>query len=115
MLKGMHLVLLVGAVTSVAVADACLKKAASQGMLLQALTSPWMVGAVLLYLFQLFFFTYVFVSGWQLSIVGSLQTVLYALVVLGASLIFFQETLTRVQVVGIVLAVAGAILINLDL
>lgn len=115
MLKGMHLALLVGAVISVAVADACLKKAASQGGLLQALTSPWMIGAVLLYLFQLLFFTYVFVSGWQLSIVGSLQTVLYALVVLGASIVLFQETLTRTQVVGAVLAVAGAVLINLEL
>jgi len=55
----------------------------------------------------------VFVSGWQLSIVGSLQTVLYALLVLGASVFLFQERLTHSQMVGIVLSVTGAILINI--
>jgi len=50
MLKLLHLALLVGAVVSVAIADAFLKKAASGSILLQAFKSLWMAGALLLYL-----------------------------------------------------------------
>ncbi|MFN8458178.1 MAG: hypothetical protein U0401_26595 [Anaerolineae bacterium] len=101
------------AVIAVAVADAFLKKASGEGSLHRAFQSPWMLGAILLYLFQILFFTYMFVAGWELSLVGSLQTVFYALVVLSAGIFMFRETLTLVQGAGILLAVGGVILINL--
>lgn len=105
--------LIILAVIAVAVADACLKKASDEGSLSRAFQSPWMIGAILLYLFQILFFTYMFVAGWELSLVGSLQTVFYALVVLSAGVFMFRETLTLVQGAGILLAVGGVILINL--
>lgn len=111
-LKLVHIVLIILAVAAVAIADAFLKKASSEGSLLRAIQSPWMVGAVLLYLYQIFFFTYVFVAGWQLSLVGSLQTVFYALVVLCASIFYFRETLTLAQGLGVFLAISGVFLIN---
>ena len=114
MLKLLNLTLIITAVISVAVADVLLKKAAVQGNWLAALRSPWMAGAILLYLYQIAFFTYIFVTGWQLSLVGSLQTVLYALIVLGAGVFFYQESLSGVQIIGVCLAISGAILINLD-
>jgi drug/metabolite transporter (DMT)-like permease len=109
----MRLALIVVAVISVAIADIFLKKAAANGNLWLALKSPWMLGAILLYLNQIFFFTYVFVRGWELSLVGSLQTVLYALIVLGAGIFLLNEHLTRLQLVGVILAIGGAVLINL--
>lgn len=111
--KLLQILLIVLAVIAVAVADAFLKKASDQGSLHWAFQSPWMMGAMLLYLFQILFFTYMFVAGWELSVVGSLQTVFYALVVLLAGIFIFRETLTLVQGAGILLAVGGVILINL--
>jgi drug/metabolite transporter (DMT)-like permease len=112
--KLIQIALIILAVIAVAVADAFLKKASDEGSLHRALQSPWMIGAFLLYLFQILFFTYMFVAGWELSLVGSLQTVFYALVVLLAGIFIFRETLTLTQSFGIVLAVGGVILINLS-
>lgn len=110
----LHTFLIALAVASVAIADVFLKQAAVSGNLSLTLKSPWLLGAIILYLYQILFFTYVFVTGGKLSFVGSLQTVLYALVVIGAGIFLFQEKLTGVQVLGITLAIVGAILINLN-
>ena len=50
-------ILLILAVASVAIADVFLKKTQALGSMSQAFMSPWMFGAVVLYLFQIFFFT----------------------------------------------------------
>jgi drug/metabolite transporter (DMT)-like permease len=100
------------AVIAVAVADVLLKRAASHGGWMQALRSPWLWGAVGLYLLQIGCFTYAFLSGWKLSLIGALQTALYALIVLAAGVLLFRETLTPVQAIGIVLAIGGVVLIN---
>jgi len=101
------------AVIAVAVADILLKKAAAQGSIFQAIRSPWMAGAIGLYLFQIGFFTYAFIAGWKLSIIGALQTALYALIVLAAGVLVYRETLSPIQVAGILLALGGVVLINL--
>ncbi len=111
--KLLQISLIILAVIAVAVADAFLKKASDEGSLHRAFQSPWMIGALLLYLFQILFFTYTFIAGWKLSLVGSLQTVFYALVVLLAGIFIFRETLILIQGAGILLAVGGVILINL--
>ncbi|MBX3061182.1 MAG: hypothetical protein KF770_32385 [Anaerolineae bacterium] len=110
--KIFHMLFIVAAVTAVAIADVCLKKAAADGSWVLTLKSPWMVGAILLYLFQIIFFTYLFRSGKELSLVGSLQTILYALVILGAGIFLFQESLSKLQLTGVLLALTGVILIN---
>jgi drug/metabolite transporter (DMT)-like permease len=100
------------AAMAVAVADVLLKKIVAQGELRAALSSPWLVCAVALYLFQIGFFIIVFHAGWKLSIIGALQTALYALIVLAAGVWLFNESLTRMQIIGIVLAFSGVLLIN---
>lgn len=105
--------LLVGlAVVAVAVADVLLKKATAQNDLGAALRSPWFGGAILLYLGQVAFFTYAFVSGWKLSALGALQTALYAVIVLVSGVVFYRETLTPAQMVGVTLALGGVALIT---
>jgi drug/metabolite transporter (DMT)-like permease len=94
------------------VADVLLKKAAAQGNLRTVLSSPWLSCAVGLYLFQIGLFIVAFRAGWKLSIIGALQTALYALIVLAAGVILYHENLTRLQVAGIVLAFSGVLLIN---
>ena len=100
------------AVLAVAIGDVLLKKAAVQGSLADTLRSPWLWGAVGLYLLQVVFFAVVFIAGWKLSHVGVLQAVLYTVVVLVAGIVFYRETVTPVQVIGMLLAVAGVVLIN---
>ena len=112
--KPLFNLLLVLAVVAVALADVMLKKAAITGNFSRALVSPWMVAALLLYLFQVVFFTYAFTIGWPLSIVGSLQTILYALIVIGAGVLFFKESLSVAQGAGILVAFAGIYLMSLE-
>ncbi len=100
------------AVAAVAVADVFLKKATAQGDLGAAVRSPWFGGAVALYLFQIALFACAFVSGWKLSVLGALQTALYALIVLVSGLVFYRESLTSTQIAGVVLALGGVALIN---
>jgi drug/metabolite transporter (DMT)-like permease len=100
------------AVIAVAAADVMLKRAAAHGSLVSALRSPWLYLAIGLYLLQIGFFTIAFVGGWKLSIIGALQTALYAMIVLAAGVVLYQEDLTRQQVVGIALAFGGVVLIN---
>jgi multidrug transporter EmrE-like cation transporter len=102
-------------VAAVGVADAFLKKAAigSSGWT-GILKSPWLAAAIALYLFQIFFFTYVFASGFKLSLVSILQTGIYALVTLVAGILYFGETLTTLHVVGIGLTLIGVVLLNIQ-
>ena len=89
-----------------------LKRAAAHGSILYAVRSPWLLSAIGLYLLQIGLFTLAFIAGWKLSIIGALQTALYALIVLAAGVLLYHESLTRLQVIGILLAFGGVVLIN---
>jgi drug/metabolite transporter (DMT)-like permease len=112
--KTAEMVFLGAAIIAVAVADVLLKKAAMNGGLEGALRSPYLWGAIALYLFQIGFFTYAFVVGWKLSVVGALQTALYALIVVASGVLLYRESLSPQQLVGILLAIVGVVLINWD-
>jgi multidrug transporter EmrE-like cation transporter len=100
------------AVIAVAIADVLLKKATAGGNLLDALKSPWLFWAIGLYLLQIGLFTIAFIAGWRLSIIGALHTALYALIVLGAGVVLYNESLTRLQIIGLLLAISSVVLIN---
>ncbi len=110
----LHIGLIVLAVAAVAIADVFLKKASLAGDFVQAMRSRWMVAAIGLYLYQMFFFTYVFVAGWRLSVIGMMQTVLYAIIVLGVGVLYFKESLTTGQCIGMVFAFTGVVLMNIE-
>jgi drug/metabolite transporter (DMT)-like permease len=114
MMKLIHITLMVLAVIAVAVGDVFLKKAALAGGFTRAMTSPWMAAAIVLYLYQIIFFTYAFLTGWQLSVIGSMQTVLYALIILGAGVLYFNESLSLGQGIGVAMAFAGVMLMNME-
>jgi drug/metabolite transporter (DMT)-like permease len=104
--------LLTLAISAVAIADVLLKKTESLGSMSKAILSPWMLGAVILYLFQIFFFTYLFISGTKIINIGIMQTVLYAIIILFSGVFIFGESLTTLQCAGVLLALVGVILIN---
>lgn len=110
----LNLALVIFAVSSVALADVCIKQATIGGGSLAAmLFHPWMIAAYALYLFQIIVFAYLFIHGEELLYVGILQTALYALIVISAGFLLFNEGFTHLQIVGGLLAIAGAILMNL--
>ncbi len=110
--KPFQWIAILAAVISVAVADILLKKAATHSNLLDAIRSPWFAGAAGLYMLQVCFFMYAFISGWNLTNIGILQTALYAIIVLTAGVFFYNETFTRFQWAGIFIAMSGVVMIN---
>ena len=108
-----YLGMLIVAVTAVGIADVFLKKAAvAEVGFMASLRSPWMLAAIVLYLVQILLFTYIFEHGTKLSLVGIMQTGLYAIITLGAGILYFNETLTSVQIMGIIFTITGIILLN---
>ncbi|MBI2024630.1 MAG: hypothetical protein HYT03_00875 [Candidatus Harrisonbacteria bacterium] len=101
------------AVSAVAIADVFLKRAGMGSGFGQAMKSLWFWGAVALYLFQIGVFLYLFISGTKLISVGVMQTILYAVIILGSGILFFGETLTALQATGVILGILGVILINI--
>jgi drug/metabolite transporter (DMT)-like permease len=98
---------------AVAVADGMIKKTAIGVSYADALLNPLMIGVVFLYLVQIAFFTYVFVIGWELGVVGVLQMVAYSAFVVLTGVFVFKESFTVTQYLGFVLAVSGVVLINI--
>lgn len=100
------------AAVACALADIFIKKATFQGNLGEALRSPWLLIAILLYVLQAYFFLIAFLAGSKLSIMGTLLTALYTMIVLTAGVLFYQERLSNPQLLGILLAMGGVMLIN---
>jgi multidrug transporter EmrE-like cation transporter len=107
-------ILVMGGAATVAIADVLIKKifAPRTGFWIDA-KNPLTIIVVLLYLVQIGIFAYLFDKKAALGIVGAVQIALYALIVIGSGVLFFQEHLTAMQSVGIALAVIGVVLMNL--
>jgi drug/metabolite transporter (DMT)-like permease len=112
--KLIQITLIIIAGSSVAVADGLVKKSAfnTQNFWI-ALKNPLMILAVLLYVVQIVIFTYIFVKKWNLGIVGLMQMIIYAAIVIFAGIAFFQEKITPVHEAGMILALVAAVLMNL--
>ena len=110
--KPLQWIAILAAVISVAIADILLKKAATHSNLLDAIRSPWFAGGAGLCMLPVCFFMYAFISGWNLTNIGILQTALYAIIVLTAGVFFYNETFTRFQWAGIFIAMSGVVMIN---
>jgi drug/metabolite transporter (DMT)-like permease len=106
-------VILIVSVLAVAIADDCIKKAGGSVHALSGIfVNPWFLLAIGLYLIQVIGFGYLFFMGVKLSSVGIIQTVLYALVVILSGAVIFSESISSLQIIGMVCAVGGVILMN---
>ncbi len=100
-------------VAAIAVADVFIKKAGgSSASFRDIFLNPWFLGAAVLYIAQVVGFGFLFFSGSRLVSVGIFQTVLYSFVVVGSGVLIFHESLTALQVVGVLLSVGGVILMG---
>ncbi len=106
--------LIVIAVSAVAVADVFEKKiAVDVSSFWTAVRNPLMMAVAALYGLQIAIFLYVFVKKAELGTLGIIQTALYAIIVIGSGVIFFNEHISMMQGIGIGLAIVGVVLINL--
>jgi drug/metabolite transporter (DMT)-like permease len=108
----LQLLLIVIAVASVAIADVVIKKAAMAKSISEVFFNPWMLLGICLYLVQIILFTWMFVKGWDLSVVGILQTVFYAVIVLFAGFYIYGEKLSFTQIIGLGFAAVAVVLIS---
>ncbi|MFO0704920.1 MAG: hypothetical protein U0517_03075 [Candidatus Andersenbacteria bacterium] len=108
------LLFIVVAVTAVAVADVLTKKVSvGTDSYAQAIRNPLMLIVVALYILQILIFLYVFVKKAELGTVGIVQTALFALIVLGSGILFFNERFTLLKAIGVGLAIVGVALLSL--
>jgi drug/metabolite transporter (DMT)-like permease len=111
--KSIHIILLLIAGASVAIADILIKKATNDGIsFTQTLKSPYLMGAIALYVVQVVAFAYIFTKNWDLATVGIINMVVYSIMVISAGVFLFNEKITMQQYIGIFIALAGIILIH---
>lgn len=96
----------------VAVADAIIKKISGQSTIWQALQNPWIALVAALYILQIALLLYVYAKGGLLGIVGSLQLILVTILVVGIGAVAYGERLSGVQLAGIIVGLAGAVMMN---
>lgn len=106
--------LIIIAVCAVGFADVIIKKTAfHESSFWAALKNPLLLSVIALYMVQIVVFLYVFVRKAELGIVGIIQTALYAIIVIGSGILFFNEDISLVQGIGIGLAILGVVLMNI--
>lgn len=112
--KIFELGLMVIAVIAVAIADVLTKKIAfTVANYETALRNPLLFLVVALYLLQIGIFLFLFVKKAELGVVGVVQTALFAVIVIGSGVLFFNEKISTVQTIGMGLAIVGAVLTSL--
>lgn len=107
-----QLLIIIVAGISVGVADALIKKTALSGNFISAIKNPLFIVILLLYFVQVVLLIYIFTHNWNLGIVGNLQVVFYSITIILAGLLFFKETISWIQGIGIAMALIGVILMN---
>lgn len=96
----------------IAIADSVIKTTAQSGNFLASATSPWMIAICVLYFVQILMAVFVFVHKGDLAIYANVFIVFYSILMVAIGMWYFGERVTSTQVVGIVLALVGAVLIN---
>lgn len=97
---------------SVGVADALIKKVAIADSFSSVFKNPWLLLILFFYLIQIFLFIYIFRQNWNLGIAVNVQIVFYSITVVLLGLIFFGESFSLIQGLGIFLALIGVVLMS---
>src|SRR3989344_8220466 len=96
----------------IAVADALIKKTSVSGSFFSAVFNPWMVLILALYFIQILLALYIFLNKGELAVYGNVFMVFYAILMVLFGVVFFGEQLSTLQILGIVLGLTGALLLN---
>ena len=111
MIAYMGFALMFAAASLITIADALLKKI-SNAPLLEALLNPWMIVICLLYYIQIVIALQVFVNKGELALFGNIFVVFYSVLMCLFGVIFFHEHISVSQIIGIIIALFGVLLIN---
>lgn len=112
--KFLEIGLIIIAASAVAVADVFIKKSAFvNNHFSGALRHPLMILVAALYILQVVIFAYLFTKKVELGVVGIIETALYAVMVVGSGVFFFEENISLQQGIGMALAIIGVAIINL--
>jgi len=98
---------------TIIVADALIKKVSTDQSFVHVLKDPWMLAICGLYLIQIFLAIFIFIFKGELAIYTNLFIIFYGIFGVLFGLLFFHESLSFVQGVGIFLGLLGAVLMNL--
>jgi hypothetical protein len=93
-------------------ADALIKQVSVQGNFWVAFINPWMIVAYAFYFLQILLAILVFVNKGELAIYTILFIVFYSLFGVMIGVLYFKESLSLFQTVGIGLAILAAIFLN---
>jgi multidrug transporter EmrE-like cation transporter len=112
MLNALQVTLVLITALMIGVADALIKKIAAAPSFAQALRDPWMLAILFLYFLQVVIIVYIFTRKGDLLIYGNIFIIFYSVTTVLLGLLIFKENLSLVKIIGIILALAGAFLIN---
>jgi drug/metabolite transporter (DMT)-like permease len=104
--------LVLGSAILVAVADSLIKRLGDSAGFMAVALNPWMLAVCALYLIQILFAVYIFTHKGGLALYGNMFNVFYTILMTSFGVFFFSEQLSGVQLLGIVLALLGIVLIN---
>lgn len=93
----------------VAIADAAIKRAVIGHLSRFASIATW-IAILVLYAAQVGFFAYAFMRRLDLGIAGTLQMVAYSVATVLIGLTLFHERLSSSQLLGVLIAVVGCVL-----
>lgn len=112
MLNSLQIILILLSALLIGIADALIKKISLTHSFLLALKDPWMLAICALYLIQVVMIVYIFAHKGDLVIYGNIFIICYSIITVLLGLLVFKEHVSIVQILGIVLALMGAYLIN---
>lgn len=94
------------------IADAIVKKISKDGGVWMALKNPWMIVVFILYFFQILSAVFIFVYKGEFAVYTNLFVVFYSIFGVTLGVLYFQESLSLAQWIGIAFSLVGVILIN---
>lgn len=98
---------------TIIVADSIIKKVSVGQSFFEVLKDPWIILVYALYFIQILFAVLIFIFKGELAIYTNLFIIFYGIFGVVVGILYFKESLTPIQAVGIFLGLLGAVLINL--
>ncbi len=113
MINFIRLFLVFFSAVTIIVADSLIKKISTGQTFFGVIKDPWMILVYALYLVQIFFAIFIFIFKGELAIYTNLFIIFYGIFGVVIGILFFKETISAIQMLGIGLGLLGAILMNL--
>lgn len=98
---------------TIIIADSLIKNISTDQTFFSIIKNPWMLLIYGLYLVQIFFTIFIFIFKGEIAIYANSFIIFYGILGIIIGVLFFKETITLLQMLGIGLGLLGAVLMNL--